>query len=84
MCPVGDLFNYAAPGEGATDSAPFSHVLPSCDHDSDGISANDQLDAYPRLTDGGYEEDAASYCFYARKHYRKGEQVDTYELVFMS
>ncbi|XP_068640278.1 protein SET DOMAIN GROUP 40 [Aristolochia californica] len=29
----------------------------------------------PRLTDGVYEKDLAAYCFYARKHYRKGEQV---------
>jgi hypothetical protein len=27
-----------------------------------------------RLTDGGYEDDSA-YCLYARKNYRKGEQV---------
>ncbi|EHA8591264.1 putative protein SET DOMAIN GROUP 40 [Cocos nucifera] len=28
-----------------------------------------------RLTDGGYEEDTTSYCFYARKRYKEGEQV---------
>ncbi|XP_019052701.1 PREDICTED: protein SET DOMAIN GROUP 40 isoform X4 [Nelumbo nucifera] len=29
-----------------------------------------------RLTDGGYEEDISAYCFYARKSYKIGEQVE--------
>ncbi|XVF20462.1 hypothetical protein REPUB_Repub12eG0002300 [Reevesia pubescens] len=49
LCPVGDLFNYAAPGEDP--------------HHSE------------RLTDAAYEEDAAAYCFYAKKDYKMGEQV---------
>ncbi|OAY65229.1 Protein SET DOMAIN GROUP 40 [Ananas comosus] len=51
LCPVGDLFNYAAPDDEAIDNFNL------------------------RLTDGGYEEDTASYCFYARKKYEQGEQV---------
>ncbi|XP_078448462.1 SET domain group 40 [Wolffia australiana] len=52
LCPVGDLFNYAIPGNEADEET------------------NSQ-----RLTDGGYDEIEAAYCFYARKSYRKGEQV---------
>ncbi|XP_024027484.1 protein SET DOMAIN GROUP 40 [Morus notabilis] len=60
LCPVGDLFNYVAPGE--EDSA---HTLDL-----------EQLDSHSqRLTDGGFEEDVVAYCFYARRHYEKGEQV---------
>nr|CAD1818867.1 unnamed protein product [Ananas comosus var. bracteatus] len=51
LCPVGDLFNYAAPDDEAIDNFNL------------------------RLMDGGYEEDTASYCFYARKKYEQGEQV---------
>ncbi|CAM8929524.1 unnamed protein product [Rhodiola kirilowii] len=35
-----------------------------------------QSDAYAqRLTDGGFNDADATYCFYARENYRKGEQV---------
>ncbi|XVF71029.1 hypothetical protein PTKIN_Ptkin12aG0001900 [Pterospermum kingtungense] len=69
LCPVGDLFNYSAPAE---DLSGFENVdnLPS-------EYAKDDLDTShsQRLTDGGYEEDAAAYCFYAKKNYKIGEQV---------
>ncbi|XP_042393864.1 protein SET DOMAIN GROUP 40-like [Zingiber officinale] len=60
LCPIGDLFNYAAPDE---------------EH-----SPENSEDTHPdvpvsRLTDGGYEESKSSYCFYARKNYKQGEQV---------
>ncbi|KAG0454023.1 hypothetical protein HPP92_025327 [Vanilla planifolia] len=61
LCPVGDLFNYAAPDE-------------PCMEDEQQHTEQPDLRAY-RLTDGGYEEDSASYCFYANKNYQKGEQV---------
>jgi len=54
LCPVGDLFNYAAP-----DDTSFEE---------------DDIAEAERLTDGGYE-DSNAYCLYARKNYKKGEQV---------
>lgn len=82
LCPVGDLFNYAAPGESTTDPL-FSEVPSPCSNDTDSNLAAEQLDANSRLTDGGYAEEVAKYCFYAKKHYRKGEQVSTCNLVYM-
>ncbi|XP_062107618.1 protein SET DOMAIN GROUP 40 isoform X2 [Humulus lupulus] len=79
LCPVGDLFNYAAPGEDLnfkTQSSSFgiSHCVDG--HDPTDMLHSEQLDYHSgRLTDGGFEEDVAAYCFYARRHYRKGEQV---------
>ncbi|KAK9016011.1 hypothetical protein V6N11_007098 [Hibiscus sabdariffa] len=69
LCPVGDLFNYAAPTE---ESGSFEDV-----DNWKNEYAKDDLDTHhsQRLTDGGYEEDAAAYCFYAKKHYNVGEQV---------
>ncbi|KAL5983189.1 hypothetical protein ACLOJK_017273 [Asimina triloba] len=75
LCPMGDFFNYAAPEE---------ESLTAEDRESTGCENNDtmgQLDVddcgkhAQRLTDGSYEEHAAAYCFYARKKYKKGEQV---------
>ncbi|CAN6205326.1 unnamed protein product [Urochloa humidicola] len=54
LCPVGDLFNYAAPDDTSFDEEDVAEV--------------------ERLTDGGYE-DSNAYCLYARKNYKKGEQV---------
>ncbi|XP_059642875.1 protein SET DOMAIN GROUP 40 isoform X2 [Cornus florida] len=84
LCPVGDFFNYSAPGEelsNSEDSRSFRNA--SCLHvcslqkedatqkiDAEKFDANLQ-----RLTDGGYEEDVTAYCFYARRNYKKGEQV---------
>ncbi|KAJ8618419.1 hypothetical protein MRB53_014605 [Persea americana] len=83
LCPVGDFFNYAAPEEESFCSEDEMHMV--------GVSSNcsslraeinteksndEQLDCNSqRLTDGGYEEDIAAYCFYARRNYKKGEQV---------
>ncbi|EOY03101.1 Set domain group 40, putative isoform 5 [Theobroma cacao] len=69
LCPVGDLFNYAAPGE---DLNGFDNV----DNLQNGYALDD-LDTQhsQRLTDGAFEEDAAAYCFYAKTNYKKGEQV---------
>ncbi|XP_071722759.1 protein SET DOMAIN GROUP 40 [Rutidosis leptorrhynchoides] len=70
LCPVGDLFNYAAPGE---ELSSFSSI--QNEEVIDGVDA-DQFDSNSqRLTDGGFEDDLDAYCFYARKNYRKGDQV---------
>ncbi|KAL3525098.1 hypothetical protein ACH5RR_013470 [Cinchona calisaya] len=71
LCPVGDFFNYAAPAE------------EPCDHETVGTCTNGTLvqteglfDASAqRLTDAGYEEDVAAYCFYASRNYREKEQI---------
>lgn len=81
LCPVGDLFNYAAPGEELFNCEDLStqgnsSVLPiSSSHTTDKSDAEEFDVNSVRLTDGGYEEDFGAYCFYARKSYRKGEQV---------
>ncbi|KAF6174604.1 hypothetical protein GIB67_006256 [Kingdonia uniflora] len=68
LCPVGDFFNYAAPGE---------------DMDATETT-DDQFNGHvQRLTDAGYEEDADAYCFYARRSYGKGEQVPSNFLQFV-
>ncbi|MBA0863150.1 hypothetical protein Goshw_017345 [Gossypium schwendimanii] len=69
LCPVGDLFNYAAPTE---DPDSFENV-----ENWQNEHAKDDLDIHhsQRLTDGGYEEDVAAYCFYAKINYNVGEQV---------
>ncbi|PPS12494.1 hypothetical protein GOBAR_AA08161 [Gossypium barbadense] len=71
LCPVGDLFNYAAPTE---DPDSFENV-----ENWQNEHAKDDLDIHhsQRLTDGGYEEDVAAYCFYAKKNYNVGEQRPT-------
>ncbi|XP_076954133.1 protein SET DOMAIN GROUP 40-like [Bidens hawaiensis] len=61
FCPVGDLFNYAA----SDDEQVFSKDLPEAD-----VATKS-----PRLTDGVFEEEFDAYCFYARRSYKKGEQV---------
>lgn len=73
LCPIGDLFNYAAPGDGSEDVENDMNLA-----DSTQSCNADHLDApAQRLIDGGFEEDAAAYCFYSRKNYKKGEQVRT-------
>lgn len=81
---MGDLFNYAVPGDEA-----FNFEGLECPHHLSGSTATYRLskdtthlsDMVPpichseRLTDGGFEEDVAAYCFYARKNYKIGEQV---------
>ncbi|KAA8530720.1 hypothetical protein F0562_005346 [Nyssa sinensis] len=86
LCPVGDLFNYAAPGEEPSNSedssswnAPSLGVISLWKGDAtEKLNAEQEQQVNgnaQRLTDGGYEEDVAAYCFYARRNYRKGEQV---------
>lgn len=83
LCPVADLFNYAAPGEELSnfedlDSSRSSFQVSSLLH-GDTVLMLDKLDACQacpeRLTDGCFVEDIAAYCFYARRNYEKGEQV---------
>lgn len=85
LCPVGDLFNYAAPGgEEQSDvedldcqnHASSLKIISSQNGDAARMLDSEQLDSHSqRLTDGGFEEDVSAYCFYARRHYEKGEQV---------
>ncbi|KAJ7960029.1 Protein SET DOMAIN GROUP 40 [Quillaja saponaria] len=84
LCPVGDLFNYAAPGKelvGIEDGESClpnhpSHVTSSSDRGDMAIVDVKQFDPpFHRLTDGGFEETIDAYCFYARENYRTGEQV---------
>ncbi|PKA48119.1 Protein SET domain group 40 [Apostasia shenzhenica] len=67
LCPIGDLFNYAAP-----DYEPCGDDSHECSNEE---QLNEKADCHShRLTDGGFEKDS-SYCFYAKKNYKKGEQV---------
>ncbi|XP_077221071.1 SET domain group 40 isoform X2 [Tasmannia lanceolata] len=74
LCPVGDFFNYAAPTEESFCSEDVKRM-------AETSSSQEKFDVEqlcghsPRLTDAGYEKDVASYCFYARTNYSKGEQV---------
>ncbi|KAK1322440.1 Protein SET DOMAIN GROUP 40 [Acorus calamus] len=72
LCPIGDLFNYAAPEESCTDNEDLSEASISS---SQMLNSERHDEKFQRLTDGGYEEDVNAYCFYARKRYKKGEQV---------
>lgn len=82
LCPVGDLFNYTAPEESfcsedvKTMGGASSLHSPWRNENTINKSDDNQHDGHSlRLTDGGYEEDVAAYCLYARKNYKKGEQV---------
>ncbi|WCJ25122.1 SET domain group 40 [Euphorbia peplus] len=84
LCPVGDLFNYAVPGEESSSFATVeswtnTSVLQDGSLSSGNSRSNVSVEGYDahmqRLTDGGFDEDIAAYCFYARKNYKKGEQV---------
>ncbi|KAF8097887.1 hypothetical protein N665_0279s0017 [Sinapis alba] len=61
LCPVGDLFNYDAPGDDFNTS-----------QEDVGLVVETQSE---RLTDGGFDGDANAYCLYARRNYQLGEQV---------
>lgn len=65
---MGDLFNYAAPDDDTLledeDTAELTNYQ----------QKNGMTNSSERLTDGGYE-DCNAYCLYARKNYKKGEQV---------
>ncbi|KAG5534400.1 hypothetical protein RHGRI_022500 [Rhododendron griersonianum] len=86
LCPMGDLFNYAAPAEDALDSEDsfVTDDRSSWRNASSSLWNGETTEQYDveqldvnllRLTDGGYEKDVSAYCFYARKNYQKGEQV---------
>ncbi|KAM1413444.1 hypothetical protein ACFXTO_026039 [Malus domestica] len=75
LCPVGDLFNYSAPGEEPSACESMEHAtLDLVNDDSSGTLDVDVSDSR-RLTDGGFEKDIDAYCFYAKKSYKKGEQA---------
>lgn len=87
FCPVGDLFNYAAPGMESYSSEEIASWTQTSTSDSSSLekSASDEelevehIDGDSlRLTDAGYEEQVEAYCFYARRRYRKGEQVHAF------
>ncbi|KAG8100016.1 hypothetical protein GUJ93_ZPchr0013g35847 [Zizania palustris] len=73
LCPIGDLFNYAAPDDdnSLADEDTYDMMHQKTNKMLDKITFDH---SYERLTDGGYE-DVNGYCLYARKSYRKGEQV---------
>ncbi|KAE9615081.1 putative histone-lysine N-methyltransferase chromatin remodeling SET family [Lupinus albus] len=84
LCPVGDLFNYDAPGKEPCSvgdgedllSNSSVHVTDMSNGGNTMMVDSEQFDSHSqRLTDGGFEEDANAYCFYARAHYKKGDQV---------
>ncbi|KAK4347639.1 hypothetical protein RND71_033978 [Anisodus tanguticus] len=75
LCPVGDFFNYAAPGEETSISEDRVAGKAFSLQEDSPLKSETELAAAHRLIDAGYEEDVSSYCFYARRNYRKGEQV---------
>lgn len=75
LCPVGDFFNYAAPGEETSDSEDQAAGKASSLPEDGMLKSETELAAAHRLIDAGYEKDVSSYCFYARRDYRKGDQV---------
>ncbi|XP_020529971.1 protein SET DOMAIN GROUP 40 isoform X2 [Amborella trichopoda] len=81
LCPVGDLFNYDAPemdacisGELETKSMDQNSLRSDINIGEDS-DAEECCENFQRLVDGGFEEDVGAYCFYARKRYKRGEQV---------
>ncbi|CAN1305965.1 hypothetical protein LINPERPRIM_LOCUS26674 [Linum perenne] len=62
VCPVGDFFNYAAPGE--EESSGQDELISDQNHSD--------LDA---SVEAGFRDHLSAYCFYARRDYKKGEQV---------
>ncbi|KAL5721657.1 [histone H3]-lysine(4) N-trimethyltransferase [Ranunculus cassubicifolius] len=75
LCPVGDFFNYDAPSDESfhSEEDEESRDLQSNTHGKKDAKGKVEID--DRLTDARYEESVDAYCFYARKNYRKGEQV---------
>lgn len=68
LCPVGDLFNYDAPGD--------DHLNTSANSTTNAEEAGHVVETLSeRLTDGGFDGDANAYCLYARRNYQLGEQV---------
>ena len=82
LCPVGDFFNYAPPEEDPhqldeSEATDIDSFLTSVNKgEKDDSSTEDLVVANPdKLTDGGYHEGLASYCFYAKRNYERGDQV---------
>ncbi|KAF9624734.1 hypothetical protein IFM89_013272 [Coptis chinensis] len=75
LCPVGDFFNYAAPGEDSCCSEDVETLGYPMQNNSLCQDKEDVKQLDGRLTDAGFEEDVDAYCFYARVDYWKGEQV---------
>ena len=73
---MGDLFNYDAPGREPSDLEDKEILSSNSSVTNVDNSDAEELDSHSqRLTDGGFEEDVNSYCFYARVNYKQGEQV---------
>ncbi|MCL7050177.1 hypothetical protein MKW94_016709 [Papaver nudicaule] len=75
FCPVGDLFNYAAPGMESFSSEEIASWMQTSTLDleissSSKNTSGEELDV--ECIDGDSQR---AYCFYARSRYRKGEQV---------
>ncbi|XP_049384686.1 protein SET DOMAIN GROUP 40 [Solanum stenotomum] len=75
LCPVGDFFNYAAPEEETSNYEDQGAGKPYSLQENGTLKSETELDAAARLIDAGYEKDVSSYHFYARRNYRKGDQV---------
>lgn len=84
LCPVGDFFNYAPPDEDHhqlgeskdTDIDSFLHITSFDEGERADHSTKELVVAKTdRLTDAGYDEALASYCFYAKRNYESGDQV---------
>lgn len=75
LCPVGDFFNYAPPEEDCCQLRE-PEAADINEGEKTDISAEELVDAKTdRFTDAGYDEGLASYCFYAKRNYERGEQV---------
>jgi hypothetical protein len=74
LCPIGDLFNYAAPDDDISSEEQDTEETMKCQEKSEMLEDVKFSCSSESLTDGGYE-DSKAYCLYARKMYRKGEQV---------
>lgn len=75
LCPVGDFFNYAAPEEETSIYEDQGAGKPYFMQENSTLKSETELDSTTRLIDAGYEKDVSSYHFYARRNYRKGDQV---------
>ncbi|KAM3389738.1 hypothetical protein ACQJBY_011723 [Aegilops geniculata] len=74
LCPIGDLFNYAAPDDDTSSEEQDTEEAMKYQERNVMLEEIKLDSSSKRLTDGGYE-DSNAYCLYARKKYMKGEQV---------
>lgn len=70
LCPVGDLFNYDAPGDDHLNTSQTANSTTNAEEAGHVTETQSE-----RLTDGGFDGDANAYCLYARRNYQLGEQV---------